>query len=108
MVLAHQLAVAEQIDVGGVAADRHVDRQADARPEQAAADKGDAVVMFLEQLLLLFQPNDRRAIGFLLGVVLGVPAEIDIGEPDAERLESLVGGDRPDRAGRQRGIESRH
>ena len=36
--------VAEQIDVGGIAADRNIHRQADGAPEQAAADKDDAVV----------------------------------------------------------------
>ena len=39
--------------------------------------KVDAVVVLLEQLLLLFQPDHGRAEGFLVGVALGGPAEID-------------------------------
>src|SRR5581483_7889481 len=43
--LADEMTVAEEVDVGCIASERHIRRQIDARPEQAAAYERDAVVM---------------------------------------------------------------
>ena len=92
-----QLAVAEQEDLRRVAADRHVDRQIDASPEQAPADKADRVVGFLEQPVLLLQADQARAEPVIGGLAVDALAEIEIGEADAELLQGFVRSDGPER-----------
>src|SRR5262249_61140075 len=75
-------AVAKEINVRGIVANRHVRRQVDRSAKQAAADKGHAAVVLLEQHLPLFEVDHRRAEALFVGIVRAAPPKIEITEAD--------------------------